>query len=1388
MSKVADARSKQHEKRANPSGVKSSPAKKQRHFDDEDGVVQKMVVERSHNGDAHGQASLESLIGGAELNAIAMRADFESALSLVHNMMHAATSPYEAVHLPDRHKPVANESIFSELGRSLLPVAGGRGKSSVFSSLIMTAVQRRSGRELPVDEESLFGDIGRAVLTDAQHAAATSGKAALSSLLSSALNNVAHESIFGDLGRVLVAEAKKAATAGGKAAVKTVLGSVQRSISNESVFGDLGRALMKETRKIAVPVGKAALASLLTSAEAHLAQESAYPANESAYRIVGRKRDTLKALLASTQAHGASVESVFPDLGGTAFSELEHAALAGNKTQVKRLLAAGHDVSGLALAVASNSVVRQLLRSNVSNEAPMMEEPDAQIVAAWQTAVMTAVGASKAYQSGNADAGARILGGLAEQLPALETKTNETVTKCENLSNEAQKTVAGLMAKRGDLEHTLSSVNSQIAGHSAELNQIQSTVGEMQQQVARATISFHHAERELREAKDKVAKKKSVTDVLRWIPIPIVQMGNLAYQGLDELINRTEARMRDATGTLQQVSGRMNELVRRRDEMQRTIGNLQAQLSGLQGQLPALTSSIQRLQVQVGNIKALISVFNQAKNFWTRLSELVSAGGSVESTTNLSKEILNDASAGLPDLMADDGTKITLGNLQSSWHDVSELMTNADAFADIDTLSARLAAAIGNIPVPAVTASGNVSDQVVKGGNWNSGAFAPGWIELDFGQPTAMDRISLTVDQVPNGGTSHTLLGGNSSPPTTLLKEFTGETKKDDRLVWDFTPGSYRYLRIVTTASPSWVAWSDIIASNTRARAGLKSLNESVYNGDTAMEGVVDGKFVPDKVSYSDDDDPKGDKELYSIVELPKPTSKCVDGKIKDLLVEINLDQLVTSLGQLSGFIEVALTGTRGFSKLYISITTIGYSALKTTDRAALTIRKFRDASTTVSTNLKAAYAYLVSGREKIAISHIAATRNLATTMAKTANDLSDEFQSLSKTVQDAQINVMQERAGQEAAIEKAKADQEKYENEKELALKASEAAKKAEQRAQLLYEEAKSAEQEANKRAFILGIVGAVTGAVTGGITAIAKVAGPLAGAGIGASMGIPPQIGAAAGGALTANLGTGTSPTATTTATVPTATATPPQPPVAEPTKPGETDAQRKAREARNDKALADFNLAMKDFKDSLNKVGDQQMQVAKQAMSEKQTALQRVWDMQDKQQEALMELAKAAQLLSSAAKTQKVSEAAAAALGAAVGALKQLSSLMGISAKFWQSLADHCTALADKTFVDTLQESIQDQDLDSRRELYNSDTFQREALEYYVGWLSLRVICEKYVDIAVKSSVHMDEVMKANPDVDSASKDIAGLAEKFLSDLTGQMNNLSKLKDETAAALKK
>jgi RNA polymerase sigma factor (sigma-70 family) len=99
---------------------------------------------------------------------------------------------------------------------------------------------------------------------------------------------------------------------------------------------------------------------------------------------------------------------------------------------------------------------------------------------------------------------------------------------------------------------------------------------------------------------------------------------------------------------------------------------------------------------------------------------------------------------------------------------------------------------------------------------WNSGNYAPAWIEKDLGATMKLTSIALHVSQEPEGPTIHEVWVsnepiGNDRSKAKLVHTFKGNTRNLDMLKCDFPKDTQaRYVLIYTTESPSWVGWWEV--------------------------------------------------------------------------------------------------------------------------------------------------------------------------------------------------------------------------------------------------------------------------------------------------------------------------------------------------------------------------------------------------------------------------------------------------------------------------------------------------------------------------------------------------------------------------------------------------
>lgn len=126
---------------------------------------------------------------------------------------------------------------------------------------------------------------------------------------------------------------------------------------------------------------------------------------------------------------------------------------------------------------------------------------------------------------------------------------------------------------------------------------------------------------------------------------------------------------------------------------------------------------------------------------------------------------------------------------------------------------------------------------------WNSGGPPPQWIEIAIPSPSIVSGVKLTVSQSPSGPTVHDLYVRIQGGQLQLVNEFSGTTQ--DMLVLNWSPSQslvgVTSIRVMTTASPSWVGWREIeILSGDTSEPAITS----AVNGASFDASITPGSWV----------------------------------------------------------------------------------------------------------------------------------------------------------------------------------------------------------------------------------------------------------------------------------------------------------------------------------------------------------------------------------------------------------------------------------------------------------------------------------------------------------------------------------------------------------------
>lgn len=204
------------------------------------------------------------------------------------------------------------------------------------------------------------------------------------------------------------------------------------------------------------------------------------------------------------------------------------------------------------------------------------------------------------------------------------------------------------------------------------------------------------------------------------------------------------------------------------------------------------------------------------------------------------------------------------------------------------------------------------------------------------------------------------------------------------------------------------------------------------------------------------------DGHTYSLAELPSVDSPVVIKEQARLLGVINLEALVDDLGRLGNCVRIAYHGVSGFVELQIDIQRIGYDVTKLCDKSAVTVGKFKNASTTVLSSLKATYEFLMDSFEDMAIDTLADVADTAKGMATAAEELRRDFDNQATKVIVALEKTQETQSTEEHKKKESEKKRKDMEAQKEKQEKLQQEAAEAQRKAEKLAQDADTKENEA--------------------------------------------------------------------------------------------------------------------------------------------------------------------------------------------------------------------------------------------------------------------------------------------------------------------------------------
>mgnify|MGYP002148648464 CR=1 FL=1 len=507
---------------------------------------------------------------------------------------------------------------------------------------------------------------------------------------------------------------------------------------------------------------------------------------------------------------------------------------------------------------------------------------------------------------------------------------------------------------------------------------------------------------------------------------------------------------------------------------------------------------------------------------------------------------------------------------------------------------------------------------------------------------------------------------------------------------------------------------------------------------------------------------------------------------------------------------------------------------LRVCTESDLTLKNFSRNSEEMQGRLKRAFKALFDGKDAIAVSTLSKCEEIATSMAKDAENLANQFKALSDTTEATLKETQKQEALSQDEEAKLKKQLDEYSalkaRDEEMNTLLAQQVKDAKER----YQEAAKQEKVAEKRAFHLAIASSI-------VTPLAQ--------GLGAAAGAYAQMrsGAGAVAAVTQAAAVSTEVTAAEKAEAAKKAAE-------QKAKDKEKAAEQELKEAstKHEKAKktlakknkakaaaksesesdggdkkkketlesatkeaveaqAEFDAADKAKKDAEQKKAEASKDLAAVVASGAAAALQAVADNTSKQADnysaiavmrngekreylkTMLELEQQKNKVSAALKSYAVTMAAmttqtldvkttTAALFQAVGALKLIVSVLERARTFWRSMANACQQLSKSTLRDDIKVYKEDGSL---AELFSDDAFKLSVVRLLCGWRALQLVCSEYSKEAALVGKQVDADFTKNPTVEESRKQAQEAGKALLDSVVVEMQEREKKMAQLQAA---
>jgi hypothetical protein len=201
----------------------------------------------------------------------------------------------------------------------------------------------------------------------------------------------------------------------------------------------------------------------------------------------------------------------------------------------------------------------------------------------------------------------------------------------------------------------------------------------------------------------------------------------------------------------------------------------------------------------------------------------------------------------------------------------------------------------------------------------------------------------------------------------------------------------------------------------------------------------------------------------------------------------------------------------------------------------------------------------------------------------------------------------------------------------------------------------------------------------------------------------------------------------------------------------------------------------------------MGSDYFAVAEGYRREKAQYLQNLLDLQREERDTVAKIAEYAERLKTAGESKAITEATVTSLFQAIGALKQISVVLRVSAMFWRQMAAHCKELASSDLKEKVT-MFMTEPPEQRLVWFLDPDFKQQVITYLAGWKAIEVIAIDYGVTCGKVRAQIQEDFVKNPNTEESRRLAPVLGAKLLEAANADLSEYATQRQAIEAELEK